>query len=234
MVKLTDFQITFSGLKLGNHKFDFQIEDAFFQLFDYAELNSGQISAIILLQKKSNMLDLDFQIKGNVTLACDTCSENYKQSIEGNYKQIVKFSDVLEPEETDEIIILPTNEHTLKLAHQLYEFIHLSLPTRRTHADRGRLQSRNIRKIRRIGLSRARKSRPTLVSTSKLEKIKLGTMAHPKRKISKTRRDKRRTHYKAENQQLTTCPTTGETHQTHKAHWVDGVLYHKGKIVMEK
>ena len=41
-------------------------------------------------------------------------------------------------------------------------------------------------------------------------------------------------HYKAENQQLTTCPTTGETHQTHRAHWVEGVLYHKGKIVMEK
>ena len=40
------------------------------------------------------MLDLEFQIKGNVTLACDTCSEDYTQSIEGNYKQIVKFSDV--------------------------------------------------------------------------------------------------------------------------------------------
>ena len=39
-------------------------------------------------------------------------------------------------------------------------------------------------------------------------------MAHPKRKISKTRRDKRRTHYKASTQQITTCPTTGEAHQT--------------------
>ena len=135
MVKLKDFQITFSGLKLGSHQFDFQIEDAFFQLFDYAELNSGKISAIILLQKKSNMLELEFQIKGMVTLACDTCTDNYTQSIEGNFRQIVKFSDVAEPEETDEIIILPTNEHTLEVAHQLYEFIHLSLPSRRAHAN---------------------------------------------------------------------------------------------------
>ena len=52
MVKLKDFQINFAGLKLGEHQFDFQIEDAFFQLFDYAELSSGQINAIILLQKK--------------------------------------------------------------------------------------------------------------------------------------------------------------------------------------
>ena len=31
-------------------------------------------------------------------------------------------------------------------------------------------------------------------------------MAHPKRKISKTRRDKRRTHYKAAAQQIATDP----------------------------
>ena len=59
-------------------------------------------------------------------------------------------------------------------------------------------------------------------------------MAHPKRKISKTRRDKRRTHYKAASQQLTECQTTGETHLTHRAHWVENVLYYKGKVVMEK
>ena len=35
-------------------------------------------------------------------------------------------------------------------------------------------------------------------------------MAHPKRKISKTRRDKRRTHIKAADQQISICQTTGE------------------------
>ncbi|MBF90734.1 MAG: hypothetical protein CMP75_03110 [Flavobacteriales bacterium] len=147
MVKLTDFQIAFSGLKLGNHLFDFQIEDTFFQLFDYAELNSGQINTIILLQKKSNMLELEFQIKGSVTLACDTCTEDYIQSIEGNYKQIVKFSDLVEPEEIDEIIILPTKEHKLEFAHQLYEYIHLSLPIRRIHADKADCNQEMLEKI---------------------------------------------------------------------------------------
>ncbi len=59
-------------------------------------------------------------------------------------------------------------------------------------------------------------------------------MAHPKRKQSKTRRDKRRTHYKADTQQLATCPTTGEAHLYHRAHWSEGKLYYKGKVVMEK
>jgi large subunit ribosomal protein L32 len=58
-------------------------------------------------------------------------------------------------------------------------------------------------------------------------------MAHPKRKISKTRRDKRRTHYKAELPQLATCPTTGTVHVYHRAYYVDGDLYYKGKLVVE-
>ena len=59
-------------------------------------------------------------------------------------------------------------------------------------------------------------------------------MAHPKRKISKTRRDKRRTHWKAAVPTLATDPTTGQSHLFHRAHWYEGKLYYKGKVVMEK
>ena len=59
-------------------------------------------------------------------------------------------------------------------------------------------------------------------------------MAHPKRKQSKTRRDKRRTHYKAVAPTVAVCPTTGEPHLYHRANWHEGKLYYKGKVVMEK
>ncbi|MFT4659961.1 MAG: large subunit ribosomal protein L32 [Patiriisocius sp.] len=59
-------------------------------------------------------------------------------------------------------------------------------------------------------------------------------MAHPKRRISTTRRDKRRTHYKAATPHVLTCQTTGEPHIMHRAHWYEGKLYYRGKVVMEK
>ncbi len=59
-------------------------------------------------------------------------------------------------------------------------------------------------------------------------------MAHPKRRQSTTRRDKRRTHYKATEPTLAVDSTTGETHLFHRAHWYEGKLYYKGKVVMEK
>ncbi len=57
-------------------------------------------------------------------------------------------------------------------------------------------------------------------------------MAHPKRKISKTRRDKRRTHVKATKPTLATDPTTNQAHIYHRAHWHEGKLYYKGQVVI--
>ena len=58
-------------------------------------------------------------------------------------------------------------------------------------------------------------------------------MAHPKSKISKQRKRKRRTHYKASVPQLSTCKKTGEVHQYHRAYWVDNDLYYRGQIIVK-
>lgn len=58
-------------------------------------------------------------------------------------------------------------------------------------------------------------------------------MAHPKRKISRTRRDKRRTHKKLGSVALSACQTTGEIHRRHNAYWLDGKMYYKGNVVID-
>lgn len=59
-------------------------------------------------------------------------------------------------------------------------------------------------------------------------------MAVPKRRTSSTRRDKRRTHQKASALNIATCPTTGQSHLYHRAHWHEGKLYYKGQVIAEK
>ena len=59
-------------------------------------------------------------------------------------------------------------------------------------------------------------------------------MAHPKRKTSTTRRDKRRTHYKLETPNVVTCKATGEAHLPHRAYEVDGNVYYNGKLFIQK
>jgi len=59
-------------------------------------------------------------------------------------------------------------------------------------------------------------------------------MAHPKRRTSRARKGKRRTHYKANLETLSIDKTTGETHRRHHAHWSENKLYYKGRVVLEK
>lgn len=57
-------------------------------------------------------------------------------------------------------------------------------------------------------------------------------MAVPKRRHSKTRGKKRRTNWNLKNiPEVSTCPQTNQAHQNHRAYYVDGVLYFKGKIL---
>lgn len=59
-------------------------------------------------------------------------------------------------------------------------------------------------------------------------------MAHPKSRISKQRKRKRRTHKKATMPQFVICQNTGEAHQRHHAYETeDGSLYYKGKVLIQ-
>ena len=58
-------------------------------------------------------------------------------------------------------------------------------------------------------------------------------MAHPKSRISKMRKRKRRTHYKAVAPNVARCKTTGESHLYHQAYYVDGDLYYRGQVLVK-
>lgn len=58
-------------------------------------------------------------------------------------------------------------------------------------------------------------------------------MAHPKSRISKQRKRKRRTHKKLSMPQIATCNKTGEPHLYHRAYWHEGSMYYKGQVVIQ-
>ncbi len=58
-------------------------------------------------------------------------------------------------------------------------------------------------------------------------------MAHPKSRISKQRKRKRRTHVKAKAPHVMICQKTGEPYMFHRAYYHNGALYYKGQVVVE-
>lgn len=58
-------------------------------------------------------------------------------------------------------------------------------------------------------------------------------MAHPKSRISKQRKRKRRTHKKVAIPNVATCSKTGEQHLRHQAYWDDqGNMLYRGKVLI--
>ena len=93
MKKLKEYTIQFVGLKTGIHHYDYQINDEFFEFFEYDDFNHVDVKANLELEKKPNMLDLRFDIKGSININCDVTNEPFDQPIENSLELVVKFGE---------------------------------------------------------------------------------------------------------------------------------------------
>ncbi|QOG03449.1 DUF177 domain-containing protein [Flavobacterium sp. MDT1-60] len=148
MSKSKEFLIPFMGLKLGKHHFEYQISNTFFENFDYDEFQSSDIKVSLVLDKKSNMLELEFKHKGTVNVPCDLTGEDFDLPIKGKMKLIVRFGDEFN-NDNEELLILPHGEHELDVAQYIYEMIALSVPLKRVHpgVKDGSLQTEALKKL---------------------------------------------------------------------------------------
>jgi len=157
MSKTKEFLIPFIGLKLGKHHFEYQISNAFFENFDYDEFQSSDIKVGLVLDKKSNMLELEFKHKGTVNVPCDLTSEDFDLPLKGKMKLIVRFGDEFN-NDNEELLILPHGEHEIDVAQYIYEMIALSVPLKRVHpgVKDGTLQSEALKKLNELTIKEAK------------------------------------------------------------------------------
>ena len=132
MDKKKEYLIPFIGLKLGKHQFEYQINNSFFEIFDYHEFNNSNIKVNVVLEKKNNLLELTFKHKGAVNVPCDMTNEEFDLSIKGSMKLIVHFGEVFN-NDNEELLILPHGEFQLDISQYIYEIIVLSVPLKRIH-----------------------------------------------------------------------------------------------------
>lgn len=127
--------IQFVNLGLGEHEFEFDVNDKFFENLEYSEIKHGNIQVKLTLIKQSTMMILQFNIGGTVKMNCDRCYGEFDLPIAGDYRLIVKVGSHDVGDEDDDIISIAANEHELDLSQFIYEYIMLSLPLKRVHPD---------------------------------------------------------------------------------------------------
>lgn len=145
----SDFDIPFSGLKLGMHHFDFEVKQAFFEYYDFEEFREADLYYKIEMEKKNTMLVLQFQLSGDVEVDCDLSLEAFRMPLESEWQLIVKLGSEYRDED-DGVVIIPAEEHHFNIANYLYEMAVLAMPRRKIHpkVESGELQSEILEKLR--------------------------------------------------------------------------------------
>lgn len=131
---LKEFDIQFSGLKIGVHEYQFKLDKKFFTYFEIDDVTDGDITVDFTLTKRETMLELSFDIMGTVTTTCDRCMDELRVIISDEKEIMVKFSDA-ESEGNDELIILKHEDYKIDVAPLIYEFIVINMPLRKVHDE---------------------------------------------------------------------------------------------------
>lgn len=130
--KLKEYAIAFKGLSDGTHDFVYDLDDTFFSLIDGSLLEKGKLRAKVVMLKSQTMLTLDFEIRGSVESVCDNCLGTLDVPVRYKGRMYVKFGAEYD-EPSDDIVVIPHDEHEVNVAQWLYEFIIISMPIRRVH-----------------------------------------------------------------------------------------------------
>jgi uncharacterized metal-binding protein YceD (DUF177 family) len=148
MKALKDYIIPFVGLKVGEHHFDYQIDNTFFQNFEYEEFNAVDVKIDLKFEKKTTFLELYFSASGSINVNCDITNEPYNQVINDQLKLVVNFGNEYN-DENEDILIVPHGEYEINVAQYIYELIVLAIPVKRLHPgiEDGTLESDILSKL---------------------------------------------------------------------------------------
>ncbi|SMO51543.1 Uncharacterized metal-binding protein YceD, DUF177 family [Saccharicrinis carchari] len=134
MYQLQEYNINFKSLKDGKHHFHFSIGQLFFKAVEESIIADGDFEIEVELDKKTQMLQLDFNIHGSVKGICDNCLGALTVPVSYQGAVYVKFG-IEYDESNEEVIVLPQDESKINIAHLIYEYIVVSMPLRSVHED---------------------------------------------------------------------------------------------------
>lgn len=135
MKYLKQFNIPIAGLEIGSHQFDFNIDGKFFESFEVSEIHECSIDLQLSLIRQTDMIMLEFRIKGTIRLLCDRCLDPFDLPVETTESVVLKFKvRGQEAGDGEEELILP-DQQEIDIRQYIYDFISLQVPYRKVHPE---------------------------------------------------------------------------------------------------
>ncbi len=130
--ELKKYDINLAKLSLKTHRFEFNLDDDFFALFDQSYITKGDLKAVIDLDKTERLITLHISIKGEIQLTCDRSLEEFMHPIDVQEELILKFGDEAKVLSEDMLQITPDTQ-SINVAQDLFDYIGLAVPMKKLH-----------------------------------------------------------------------------------------------------
>lgn len=129
------YLIKFTGLPTGDHEFDYEIGDSFFEGREGSIIKKASVKAKVILHKGSTM-QLDMQMEGVIRVECMRCLEEMPLEVNVERSLLIRKVDAVSTEEDDvDSISVPANAHDIDMSIHLYDFLTLEVPYSPVHPD---------------------------------------------------------------------------------------------------
>ena len=134
MEKKNEFLIPVSGLALGSHSYQFEINDGFFAEREYSEIQQGRVEVKLDIDRQETLMVLHFGIEGTVRVACDRCADEFDLPIRDEREFFLKLGTE-NAQESDDVEVVPAEQADYDISSLVYEFIILAVPMHRVHLE---------------------------------------------------------------------------------------------------
>ena len=137
-----EFEIAWLGLKVGEHVYDFSIDDQFMQDRGAPpELHDWAAEVKLRFDRQMSFFRLHFDVSGQVTVPCDRCGDDFPLSLWDEFDLLVKLTgdehEDAEPDEEADVAFISRSETVIDISGWIYEFVMLSVPLHKLHQESG-------------------------------------------------------------------------------------------------
>ena len=129
----SQYKISFGGLSVGIHEFEFVLDEKFFKGIENSEIEKAELNVKAVLIKQNNTLQADFLIAGTVAVECDRCLKGFDFPIRAEESLVIKYGDPIES--NDEILVIREGETEFDASKYLHEYIVLAIPARKVPCE---------------------------------------------------------------------------------------------------
>ncbi|HZH88565.1 MAG TPA: DUF177 domain-containing protein [Chitinophagaceae bacterium] len=143
MKKFREFEISWTGLKEGEHIFQYELDDEKLEALDFTNEDFTNVATQVNLSfdRHHNFFELLFDFDGSLTCSCDRCGDTMHLDIWDEFKLIVKLvetpeeADNMNEDEDNEIVYIARSQSSINVFKWLYDFLILSIPIQKIHSN---------------------------------------------------------------------------------------------------